>query len=220
MAPHPQVAKLLIGAGVYLANGHAVPVLAYDWRQPFAWNAARGLTLPIPSIVAGRLSPATCGLLCAATLAWIGIQHGGVPLGIFASGSAIGGGLLIDASRRALIDMPALFFGLLALACTMAAIGALPNARMAVWWAAAAGLASGLAVSSKINYVLFSLACFAALALTYRTAETRRVTYACLGLLIWGSCIVFVVSNLSLYGNPAHGIWRMLSFLREVQQTP
>ena len=217
---HPQISKYIIGAGTYLAGYHDVPVLWYDYRQDLAWNKAHGRVLPPEIIGAARLSVALTGALCGAFLYWLGVQVAGPVTGILAVVLFIATPVVWDYARFAMLDIPALMFGLLALNLGIRAVIALrTGSANAGAWIAACGAACGAAVGAKLNALLIPGICVLAIGLTSVAHQHQSDRYTLISgvvsLLLW-TWVVFFLSNPGLYSHPVAGIQHMLDMSRIV----
>ena len=217
---HPQISKYIIGAGTYLAGYHDVPVLWYDYRQDLAWNKAHGRVLPPEIIGAARLSVALTGALCGAFLYWLGVQVAGPVTGILAVVLFIATPVVWYHARTAMLDIPALMFGLLALNLGIRAVTALRKGTAdASVWIAACGAACGAAVGAKLNALLIPIICILAICLTGIAHSNQSDRYTLISgvvsLLLW-AWVVFFLSNPMLYPHPIAGIQHMLEMSKIV----
>ena len=219
-SPHPQIGKYIIGAGAYLAGYHDVPLLPYDFGQDLAWNKAHGRVLPPEIVGAARLSVALTGALCGAFLYWLGVQVAGPVTGILAVVLFIATPVVWDYARFAMLDIPALMFGLLALNLGIRAVTALrTGSANAGAWIAACGAACGAAVGAKLNALLIPGICVLAIGLTGVAHQHQSDRYTLISgvvsLLLW-TWVVFFLSNPRLYPHPIAGIQHMLDMSRIV----
>jgi len=217
---HPQISKYIIGAGAYLAGYHDVPMLLYNFRQDLAWNKAHGRVLPPEIIGAARLSVALTGALCGAFLYWLGVQVAGPVTGILAVVLFIATPAVWNLARLAMLDIPALMFGLLALNLGIRAVTALrTGSANAGAWIAACGAACGAAVGAKLNALLIPGICVLAIGLTGVAHQHQSDRYTLISgvvsLLLW-TWVVFFLSNPGLYSHPVAGIQHMLDMSRIV----
>jgi len=217
---HPQISKYIIGAGAYLAGYHDVPMLLYNFEQDLAWNKAHGRVLPPEIIGAARLSVALTGALCGAFLYWLGVQVAGPVTGILAVVLFIATPVVWDYARFAMLDIPALMFGLLALNLGIRAVTALrTGSASAGVWIAACGAACGAAVGAKLNALLIPGICLLAMCLTGVAHPNQSDRYnlisGVVSLLLW-TWVVFFLSNPGLYSHPVAGIQHMLDMSRIV----
>ncbi|WP_232282772.1 phospholipid carrier-dependent glycosyltransferase [Roseiflexus sp. RS-1] len=217
---HPQISKYIIGAGAYLAGYHDVPMLLYNFRQDLAWNKAHGRVLPPEIIGAARFSVALTGALCGAFLYWLGVQVAGPVTGILAVVLFIATPVVWDYARFAMLDIPALMFGLLALNLGIRAVTALrTGSANAGAWIAACGAACGAAVGAKLNALLIPGICVLAIGLTSVAHQHQSDRYTLISgvvsLLLW-TWVVFFLSNPGLYSHPVAGIQHMLDMSRIV----
>jgi hypothetical protein len=217
-SPHPQIGKYIIGAGAYLAGYHDVPLLPYDFGQDLAWNKAHGRVLPPEIVGAARLSVALTGALCGAFLYWLGVQVAGPVTGILAVVLFIATPAVWNLARLAMLDIPALMFGLLALNLGIRAVTALrTGSANAGAWIAACGAACGAAVGAKLNALLIPGICILAMCLTGVAHPNQSDRYnlisGVVSLLLW-TWVVFFLSNPMLYPHPVAGIQHMLDMSR------
>jgi len=219
-SPNPQIGKYIIGAGAYLAGYHDVPVLSYDFRQDPVWNKAHGQVLPQEIVGAARLPVALTGALCGVFLYWLGVQVAGPVTGILAVVLFIATPVVWNHARLAMLDIPALMFGLLALNLCICAVTALrTGATNAGVWIAACGVACGAAAGTKLNALLIPGICILAICLTGVKLPNRfdryQVISGVVAILLW-TWVVFFLSNPRLYPHPVAGIQDMLDISRIV----
>jgi len=219
-SPHPQISKYIIGAGAYLAGYHDVPLRPYDFGQDLAWNKAHGRVLPPEIIGAARFSVALTGALCGVFLYWLGVQVAGPVTGILAVVLFIATPVVWNLARLAMLDIPALMFGLLALNLCIRAVTALrAGTADAGVWIAACGAACGAAVGAKLNALLILSICVLAICLTSvahpNQFDRYRLVSGIMSLLLW-TWTVFFLSNPRLYPHPIAGIQDMLDMSRIV----
>ena len=219
-SPHPQIGKYIIGAGAYLAGYHDVPLLPYDFGQDLAWNKAHGRVLPPEIVGAASLSVALTGALCGAFLYWLGVQVAGPVTGILAVVLFIATPAVWNLARLAMLDIPVLMFGLLALNLGIRAVTALrTGSANAGAWIAACGAACGAAVGAKLNALLIPIICILAICLTGIAHSNQSDRYnlisGVVSLLLW-TWVVFFLSNPRLYPHPVAGIQDMLDMSRIV----
>ncbi len=217
---HPQISKYIIGAGAYLAGYHDVPMLLYNFGQDLAWNKAHGRVLPPEIIGAARLPVALTGALCGAFLYWLGVQVAGPVTGILAVVLFIATPVVWEHARFAMLDIPALMFGLLALNLGIRAVTALrTGSASAGVWIAACGAACGAAAGAKLNALLIPGICILAMCLTGVAHPNQSDRYnlisGVVSLLLW-TWVVFFLSNPGLYSHPVAGIQHMLDMSRIV----
>ncbi len=219
-SPNPQISKYIIGAGTYLAGHHDLPVLMYDFRQDYAWNKTHGRVLPPEIAKAARFPIALTGAMSGVFLYWLGVQVAGYVTGIIAVVLFITTPVVWSYARLAMLDIPALMFGLLALNLCIRAITALhsnaPNAGILIM---ASGIASGAAAGAKLNGLLIPGICALAICITGITYPNRSDRYkiisGAVSILLW-AYVVFFLSNPRLYPDPITGIQGMLELSRIV----
>jgi hypothetical protein len=217
---HPQIGKYIIGTGAYLARYYDVPLFLYDFRQDKAWNKAHGRVLPSGIAGAARLPVALTGALCGAFLYWLGVQIAGPVTSILAVILFIATPVVWQHARLAMLDIPALMFGLLALnLCIRAVIALHAGATNAGVWIAACGATCGAAAGAKPNALLIPGICILALCLTGVTLPNRsgrhQLISGIVSLLLW-IWVVFFLSNPMLYPYPVAGIQHMLELSKIV----
>ena len=148
------------------------PEPGWRWDRDYDENIALNMRPTQDQLLLSRLPSA---LLFAASIpllygiAWL---FGGRLTAFLASGLyALHPALLLN-GRRAMMEGPLLFFGLLTILCALILIRLGPNARMR-WWLGLA-LAGGLALASKHSGVLFLGGALAWLWLTALLQQERR----------------------------------------------
>lgn len=215
---HPQIGKYMIGAGAYLAGYHEVPFLPYDFRKSLEWNKAHGRVLPGEVIGAARLPVAISGVICGLLLYRFGFQIAGPITGILAAGIFITSPAVGSLARMAMLDIPALMFGLLALnLCIIAMTSLRAGESRTGFWLAACGAVCGAAVGTKLNALLvFGVCLVVAGGFTiidlYRCPgrQTRWMPWRVIVTIIVWCWLVFFWSNPLLYTYPVDGIRTML----------
>lgn len=209
----PQIGKYLIGIGTYAAGYTAEPYTPYryNWGQDLSWNLANGGVPPAHLVAAGRLPVALVGIGACLVFYWLIALVANPLTAMLATVGMVQAGLLVESSRRAMIDTPALAFGLLTLVGMVYTLRALrgQQPRRAAGAAALAGLACGLAVGTKLNTLLILVVCAltllgeAALAPTWRR---RRLPLLCLALIAAGTALVVYLSNPFLHVGVLAGV--------------
>jgi 4-amino-4-deoxy-L-arabinose transferase-like glycosyltransferase len=209
----PQIGKYLIGIGTYAAGYSAEPYTPYryNWGRDLSWNRANGGVPPAHLVAAGRLPVALLGIGACLVFYWLIALVTNPWTATLATVGMVQGGLLAESSRRAMIDTPALAFGLLALVGMVYTLRALrrQQPRRAAGAAALAGLACGLAVGTKLNTLLILAVCAltllgeAALAPAWRG---RRLPLLCLALVAAGTALVVYIANPFLHVDVLAGL--------------
>ncbi len=187
------------------------PEPGWHWDRDYDENIALNMRPTQDQLLLSRLPSA---LLFAASIpllygiAWL---FGGRLTAFLASGLyALHPALLLN-GRRAMMEGPLLFFGLLTILCALILIRLGPNARMR-WWLALA-LAGGLALASKHSGVLFLGGALAWLCLTALLQQERRqLLVTTLRILLTGllALTVFVALSPALWSNPPQQLLRLL----------
>ena len=230
---NPVVGKYLIGGALEMARvaprGQDIP----GYELPFDWEAVRSRRPPAPMLEAGRAPMAWLGAGSAALLALLVVEL----TGSLATGGLAGAGLVLRAgflqsSRRAMVDMPALFFGLLALWLGARLLRRSEITAPVVTRSGAVGLTIvvGLAVGCKMNalLVLAVLVAWVGLRSLERRGERRRLEglrvdlarreVMGLGLVLTTVLtIVWVAPNPYLYREPLRNTERIFRLGRMVR---
>jgi hypothetical protein len=222
-AINPPVGKYLMGAGSYLAGYRDLPIHpGYDFDRDAAWNAKLGLVPPVGAVWASRLPMALMGLLCCVLLyLFVGMFYGPWA-GLAAMWSMFAGGLLLSASRHAMLDAPALAFSLAAMCALVRTVRAIRASRRgaAYRWSALLGAACGVAVGTKLNALLIigvvGICLAAEWAGAWKDRALRRMIALCGILSGVSSIILFYLLNPFLWQRPIWGLKHLLS-LNQVQ---
>jgi 4-amino-4-deoxy-L-arabinose transferase-like glycosyltransferase len=226
-ASQPQIGKYLIGLGVSFTGFKGNPIDYYwHWDQNRAWNLAH-VVPPRDVVASGRLPIALLGIVACLAFYWLVTLVVNEWCALLALASLLSAPLLRVSSRRAMIDTPALTFGLLTLVALVYLLRALRAGywRRAVWWAVPAGLCAGLAIGTKLHALLVLIVCFTALiaeaAYALRMSQ-RHMTAAivCLAVLGVGAWLVFYGSNPFLYPHPITGVQHLLALNAMVAGIP
>ena len=201
----PAVGKYVFGLSLFvqgrLAPGGVVP--GYAFEQGFDWDAVAERRPPAASLEAARRASAWLAVGCGVLLFLLARElTGSRSIGVCAALVLLLDPLLVRASQRVMMDVPALFFSLLALwAGARLCVGGLDASwRRTAVVTVVTGLACGLALATKMNslLVLAVILCWVILA---RPALDARVLGVTAGLLL--ACgAVFVASNPFLYTSP------------------
>lgn len=223
---NPQVSKYVIGAGTYLNGIHDLPLVWFDYSHSVQWNIENKI-IPDPEIVAhGRFFVAVLGILATLLVYKIGKVLFGFWTGYLALCAFLGGTLILTMSRRAMLDTPALFFSLLAIWLTLQWIARLRNKTHAHLWAHSLGLGItlGLAASAKMNAILLTPICLAAiliesLAHPDRIAQIKNVIphVAAMGI---AAIFIFYISNPFLYFDFVGGVRHLMSLSQKLVESP
>lgn len=186
------------------------PEPGWRWDRDYDDNIALNLRPTQDQLLLGRLPSALFFAASIPLLYGIAWHFGGRLTAFLASGLyALHPALLLN-GRRAMMEGPLLFFGLLTILCALILIRRGPNARMR-WWLALA-LAGGLALASKHNAVLFlggALAWLWLAALLQR--QRRQLLVTTLRTLLAGllALTVFVALSPALWSNPPQRLLRL-----------
>jgi hypothetical protein len=201
---NPMVGKYVFGVALFVQGliEPGDPVPGYDLRAGFDWQALRETRPPPDWLAAGRraalwLGAGSVGLLFVLARTLFG-----------STGVALAAALLLLAdpffarsSRSVMLDVPALFFSLLAL-CAGARLCAV-QARgpwSAALWTLATGLACGLAIATKLNALLVPCVIVLWLLLARPELDLRSGAVAT-GLLLTAA-LVFLGTNPFLWESP------------------
>lgn len=217
----PPVGKYIVGLSLFL-SGVVEPgrdIRGYDFGHGFDWDALKAERPPPAVLQAGRAPALWLGAGCVALLFLLGRElTGSVWVGLFAALFLLADPLLARSSRSVMMDVPALFFSLLAL-CAAARLCARIRAGAATataGWTLAAGIACGLALSTKINALLIL---GVVLLWVLMSGPTRGVrTWAVLSGLLLASGAVFVATNPFLYPAPIQNTLHLLELGQLVTQ--
>jgi hypothetical protein len=224
---HPQLAKYLIGAGSYFGGYHEVPILWYDFTQDVIGNQQNGNILDSAILRSARVPIALTGIAACLILFWIVRFTAGTWYGVIAVVSIYQSHLLYVTSRRAMIDVPALCFSLLTLLCLIFLRRAIRdgNAKLMIIWSTTTGIASGLAVSSKMNGLLIVIICGVVIGIEYfytlrSPVHSALNTVACSIIMLTLTVLIFVGSNPFLYSDPIVGTQHLLSLSQLLKTDP
>jgi 4-amino-4-deoxy-L-arabinose transferase-like glycosyltransferase len=161
---------------------------------------------------------ALTGIATCLILFWIVRFTAGTWYGVIAVVSIYQSHLLYASSRRAMIDVPALCFSLLTLLCLIFLRHAIRNgnAKLMIVWSTTTGIASGLAVSSKMNGLLIVIICGIIIGIEYfytlrSSVHSTLNTIACGIVILTWILLIFVGSNPFLYSDPIVGTQHLLS---------
>lgn len=210
----PQIGKYVIGLGTYFGGYTAEPYQAfyYNWQHDLAWNMANKGVPPAELVLTGRLPVACMGMLAGLLFYWLASLLLGPWPGLLAVAILLAGRLLVDSSRVAMIDSPALAFGLATLIALVYLLRALRRheARKALLLAIPTGVVAGLAIGTKLNTLLVVAVCVVMLlgeALVQLRVRPRLGLVALLACATSILCawLVFYASNPFLYGNAIAG---------------
>ena len=223
----PQIGKYLIGLGTTTVDFKGEPApYVWQWDQSQTWNLAHHV--PPPEVVLrGRFPIALMGIIASLSFYWLVTLVVNPWCGLIALASLLGARLLIESSQRAMIDSPALAFGLLTLVGMVYLLRALRDDCWwpAVRWAILTGFVSGLAIGTKLHALLILVVCVTSLASEAAIAlhTDRRKVYVvlmCMLIILAGAWTVFYLSNPVLYHAPLEGVRHMLELNSIVSAIP
>ncbi|MGB0383592.1 MAG: ArnT family glycosyltransferase [Ardenticatenaceae bacterium] len=172
---NPVIGKYLIGASLYLfepSQGarYTKRRAEYDYRESFEWNVDQGSIPPLEEIVAARWPVVWMTILSSVLLFLLARDlTGHRSVGVVAALLFMIDPLVLYSGLRAMIDMPALFFSLLALWVALRMYDAIyvaagrgdRPAYGTLFWSLGLGVACGLAVGTKLNALLVGVVCAA-----------------------------------------------------------
>ena len=161
---NPVIGKYIIGASLHLhgLGGRYTSLPPYYFEHNFAWNLAEGNVPPQNELVAARRPIAWMGILSTVLVFLLTRELSTSWLAsLFAAVLFVVDPLVMLASRRAMIDMPALFFSLLALGTAWQMLTNILRCRwrQAIGWGIALGVSCGLCVGTKLNTILIVVVC-------------------------------------------------------------
>lgn len=225
----PQIGKYLIGLGTTMAgySGEPYNPYYYNWQHDLAWNMSNGGVPPADIVASGRLPIAITGLLSCLIFYWLVTLVTNRWTAVIATLSLVQAGLLTASSRRAMIDTPALAFGLLTLVGLVYLLRALRHhqRRQAIVVAILTGLACGLAVGTKLNTLLILGLCGGVL--LFRTFLNLRkefrqavLSFLCLTVVYSGTAFIAYISNPFLYRSTLAGMVHLLEMGQLVATIP
>lgn len=225
-AYNPPIGKYVIGLGTYLAGYRDIPYKPFDWDHAVSWNVAHGYTHDGSIVRAARLPVALLGCLSCVLVYWLGVLVADHWHAFLAVCSLVGGRLLLNEGRRAMLDVPGLCFGLLVLVCMWYLLSTIraENRPRAVGWAIVVGFVCGLAIGTKMTGLLMPIICVVALLLDWIVCLLKRrdllIAPLCSLLIMLVAGLVFVASNPFLYPDPVTGVRHMLDLARIVAEAP
>jgi hypothetical protein len=214
----PQIGKYMIGLGTYAVGytGEPYNPYSYNWGHDLAWNLGHRGVPPAGVVTIARLPVAILGLLACLIFYWLITLVTNWWTALLATASFAGAGLLTESSRRAMIDTPALAFGLLSLVGAVYLLrGLRGHDPKPAAWSVFTGLACGLAIGTKLNTLLIVAVCVIALlseALIQLLHGWRRslLPLLCLTLICVCAALVVYASNPFLYHNTLAGVDHLL----------
>ena len=197
------------------------PEPGWDWALDYDRNLTLGLRPSAQLLLTSRYPSALFFALSVPLLYAIAWRLGGTGTALLASGLyALHPALLLN-GRRALMEGPLLFFGLLTICC---ALMILRHGERAGWrWWLALALSGGLALASKHSALLFLGGALAWLCLAALLQGKRRALLtAALRCILCGilALTVFLALSPALWPDPWGGLQRLVqvrSDLLEVQ---
>lgn len=221
-AINPQVGKYLMGFGSYLAGYRDMPIRpGYQFQKGLAWNVSHGYVPPAGAVAASRLPIALTGLLSCVFLYAFTSMLAGRWTGLCAMWALFLGQLLTTTSRHAMLDAPALAFSLGAMCALLCLIRAMRDRRTAAYaWAILLGVASALAVGTKLNALLIIgvaglCLCIEAIG-AWKIPPARRMVLLCTSICALSAVAIFYAVNPFLWHHPLWGLKHLLE-LNQVQ---
>ncbi|MBI5375753.1 MAG: phospholipid carrier-dependent glycosyltransferase [Candidatus Schekmanbacteria bacterium] len=213
----PQIGKYLIGLGAVTTDFRGDPrEYLWQWSKSREWNM--GHTVPPAKVVArARFPVAIMGVIACLSFYWLVTLVTNQWCGLLALANLLGARLLLDLSRRAMIDTPAFTFGLLTLIGMVYLLRSLRDNHTgsAVYCAILTGLAAGAAVGTKLNALLILLVCIISIAgeallSIYSSRIKAYAAFLCMFIVLGVAGMVFYLSNPFLYHAPLAGFKHML----------
>lgn len=161
---NPVVGKYIIGASLYLhgVGGRYTTLPTYDFQHDFAWNITQGNVPPIDELVAARCPIAWMGIFSGVLVFLLARELSSSWLiGLCAAVLFIFDPLVLYSSHRAMVDIPALFFSLIALRMALEMYTNICSGRQrqAMLWSLGLGISCGLSVGTKLNASLIIVVC-------------------------------------------------------------
>ena len=158
------VTRYTIGLSWHLAgmtNGDLPPAPGWDWGLDYETNVATNHRPSERMLLAGRI-PSTLFLILSIPIMFaLGWQLGGRPLAYIASGLYALNPIVLLNGRRAMMESPTLFFGLLVILIAVMISRRRAEAGRVSWgWWLGLILGSALAIASKHTAVVFVAAAF------------------------------------------------------------
>ena len=213
----PQVAKYIIGLGTYSAGYRDIPLIWYEYTKSNQENIVNGRVLDSHVVSAARTPIAIMGIMSCILTYIITTKVTNRWYGVITTIMLVGSGLLLKYSHRAMVDVPALCFGLAVLSLLIYSMHYIrvKYTKAALILSVATGISLGLALGSKMNTLLIAGVVFVifAIEIIYAVAKKQNVLlYLACGFLIAGCALtVFILSNPFLYTDTVHGIQHILS---------
>jgi 4-amino-4-deoxy-L-arabinose transferase-like glycosyltransferase len=228
----PMMARYVIGSWLWL-RGHDLTSLNPAHNHDVSWAAnQRAGTAPSNAILDEARMPMRALAALSVVLLYLIVRLLAGPVGGLAAALlALGSPYLSEHLVRAKGDTTLTFFMLLALLLAVISLRRVAG-RSSLRWAAAAGLALGLAMGSKLTGTLGVLAVviWAVIAAVRRTrSDSSRITHH--SSLLWpavvlvATALAFVLSNPFLYRDPIRHTWLMFEhrqeeMVRQVREEP
>jgi hypothetical protein len=214
---NPMVGKYVFGLALFLQGriepGRPLP--GYELEAGFDWQALRQTRPPPEPLAAGRRAALWLGAGSVALLFVLArTLLGSTAVALAAALLLLADPFFARSCRSVMLDVPALFFSLLALCAgaRLCAVLARGPSSAALWtlalWTAATGVACGLAISTKINALLVPCVIVAWLGVARPKLDRRTATVAA-GLLL-GAAGVFVATNPFLWEAPVRNTLHIL----------
>lgn len=224
LAYHPPIAKYMIGAALWAADIPPIAFQGIDWTKSVAWNLEHGFKLAPGALLVARIPSALTAVIAGLAVFWIGVMLDSWGLGLLAGMCFVSSPIVLTLGRQAMLDMPTLCLSLLTVTSVLKLLQTQREGRIALHWAAIAGIFNGLAIGSKlIALVLSGTVCWLLLYETERSYQLEkslnRYLIVCMLTIGFWTGLVFYGLNPLLYTHPLHGIQKMVSFVSVVQQT-
>lgn len=234
---NPQVGKFVVGAGPFLDG--ICPELAHiNWQfgrneRAISDNLELGNLPTLAALAAGRRGPALLGILSALLIYAITASVAGRLSGLLAATLFLCNPLVHHLFRLAMLDGPAIFFGMLAVgACLMLVRSSRTGANAGLfYWSGIAGLAAGLAVGSKLTAFWACLPLAACLSLIFIVSILKKVLGKRMiasrphprSVLLAGILSIcffltgFIATNPFIYQDPVQKIFKMRNYWQDQQ---
>jgi hypothetical protein len=213
----PMMARYVIGSWLWL-RGHDLTSLNPAHNHNLSWAAnQRAGTAPSNAILDEARIPMRALAALSVVLLYLIVRLLAGPVGgLAATLLALGSPYLNEHLVRAKGDTTLTFFMLLALLLGVISLRRVPMGPPSLRWGAAAGLALGLAMGSKLTGTLGVLAVvvWGVLAMVARR-KTPHSPLAWPAVVLVAAAIGFVISNPFLYRDPLRHTWLMFEHRQE-----
>lgn len=212
-AVNPNFGKLIIGGSLCLNQYcHFSGLPKWDFSQPNAWNIKEGHAAPSDELAIARSAIVLTTALSATVLFTMTVitARWSLLAGIFACIAFLSHSLVFTLGRQAMLDMPAIFFSLLAIGIAYKSLISETGKYTIIWFFLTA-LCSGLAVSTKLNAGLIPITI---IIIGIINALIRRNSKAYLFLVINAIIppFIFWALNPQLWPDVVNGIKAMWAF--------